>query len=131
MDHYNEELENNLLEVIKQKEQADRHLLSLEIFVGVVASVLMIGTIFAAAFLQIDTWIRIVLIVTGMVVFTIGITYALRIEQTAGYYQCAKCGHSYVPSFRSVFLAMHVNRTRYMNCPKCNQKSWQKKVISK
>ena len=26
---------------------------------------------------------------------------------------------------------MHVGRTRYMKCPECNEKSWQKKVISK
>lgn len=131
MEHYNKELENNLLEVIKQKEQADKQLLSLEIFVGFVASALMIATIFAAAFVPMDNWVRIVLIVTGMIVFAIGITYALKIEQIAGYYHCAKCGHRYVPSYRSMLFAMHVNRTRYMKCPACNQKSWQKKVISK
>ena len=29
------------------------------------------------------------------------------------------------------FMTGHINRTRYMRCPKCNRKSWQKKVISK
>ena len=26
---------------------------------------------------------------------------------------------------------MYINRTRYMKCPKCNEKSWNKKIISK
>ena len=32
---------------------------------------------------------------------------------------------------KSVFLAMHMNRTRYMKCPECGKKSWDKKVINK
>ena len=55
--------------------------------------------------------------------------FALRIEQTAGYYECAKCKNRYVPKYSSVIFAMHVNRTRYMKCPKCGRRSWQRKVI--
>ena len=47
------------------------------------------------------------------------------------FYKCANCGHRHIPSYTSVFLAMHVNRTRYMKCPKCRKFSWQKKVLSK
>ena len=131
MDNYNKELENNLLEMVKQKEQADKRLLALEIFIGVVVSLVLFAVVFVASFVQMADWLRIVLIITGIIPFAIGIAYALRIEQVAGYYQCAKCGYRYVPTYKSVLWAMHVNRTRYMRCPKCNQKSWQKKVISK
>ena len=131
MDNYNKELENNLLEIIKQKEQADKRLLSLEIFIGLVVSVILFALVFVAAFVQMADWLRIVLIVIGTVLFAIGVAYAIRIEQTAGYYECAKCGHRYVPGYSSVLWAMHSGRTRYMKCPKCNQKSWQKKVLNK
>ena len=76
-------------------------------------------------------WLRILLIVVGFVPFIIGILLAIRIEQTAGYYECEKCHYKYIPTYNSVLFAMHNGRTRYMKCPKCNQKSWQKKVISK
>lgn len=131
MDNYNKELEKNLLEMIQQKQQADKRLLSLEIFLGVAVSVILFALIFVAAFVQMPDWLKILLIVTGITLFAIGIAYAIRIEQTAGYYECAKCGHRYVPSYSSVLWAMHVNRTRHMRCPKCNQKSWQKKVLHK
>lgn len=131
MNNYNEKLESNLLEMVKQKEEADKRLLHLEIFIGAVVSVLLCTMIMLASFVQMPDWLRIVLIVTGIIPFAIGMAYALRIEQTAGYYQCAKCGHRYIPTYSSVLWAMHVSRTRYMKCPKCHKKSWQKKVISK
>lgn len=131
MDNYNKEMENNLLEMVKQKELADKRLLSLEIFIGVLVSVILLALVFVAVFVQMEAWLRLVLIVAGCVPFAIGIAYAIRIEQTAGYYECGKCGHRYVPTYGSVLWAMHVNRTRYMKCPKCAQKSWQKKVLRK
>ena len=131
MDNYNKELENNLLEMVKQKEQADRRLLAAEMFIGITASVVLFTLVFLAAFVQMTNWLRITLIVFGFILFLAGCLYALKIEQVAGYYECKECGHKYIPKYSSVILAMHVNRTRYMRCPKCKKISWQKKVISK
>lgn len=131
MDNYNKELEKNLLEVIKQKEQADKQLLSLETFVGYSISIVFISLVFVASFVQMASWLKIVLIAMGLILFAAGIGFAIRVEQTAGYYECAKCGYKYVPTYKSVLMSTHMGRTRHMRCPKCNEKSWQKKVISK
>ena len=131
MDNYNKELENNLLEMIKQKEQADKRLLSVEVFIGITAIIVLFALIFVAAFIQMETWLRISLIVFGFILFLAGCFYALRIEQVAGYYECEHCKHRYVPTYKAVNMAMHMGRTRYMRCPECDQKSWQKKVLSK
>ncbi len=131
MNDYNKKLEQNLLEMVKQKEDADKRLLSLEIFIGVLVTIIFLALVFVASFVQMADWLRVCLIVLGFILFIVGMAYALKIEQTAGYYECAKCGYKYVPTYRSVLWAMHVNRKRYMRCPKCNQKSWQKKVLSK
>lgn len=69
--------------------------------------------------------------IAGLVPFVVGVTYAIKIEQIAGYYECQHCKHKYVPTYAQVFFAMHSGRTRYMKCPACGQKSWQRKVISK
>ena len=131
MDNYNKELENNLIEMIKQKEQAHKRLLSAEVFIGITATVVLFALIFVAAFVQMSNGLRITLIVFGFVLFLAGCFYALRMEQVAGYYECRKCKHRYVPNFSSVLWAMHMGRTRYMKCPKCGKKSWQKKVLTK
>ena len=131
MANYNKELENNLLEIIKQKEQADKRLLSIEVFIGITAIIVLFALIFVAAFIQMETWLRISLIVFGFILFWAGCFYALRIEQVAGYYECEHCKHRYVPTYKAVNMAMHMGRTRYIRCPQCGKKSWQKKVLSK
>jgi NAD-dependent SIR2 family protein deacetylase len=65
-----------------------------------------------------------------LVVTLFSCAVGIRIEQTAGYYECNKCHEKYVPKYHSVLFAMHFGRTRFMKCPKCNKYSFQKKVIS-
>ena len=131
MDNYNKELENNLLEMIKLKEQADKRLLSVEVFIGITATVVLFALVLLASFVQMSNGLRISLMVLGFILFFAGCFYALRIEQVAGYYACKECGHRYVPTYKAVNMAAHIGRTRYMRCPQCGKKSWQKKVLTK
>lgn len=131
VDNYKEQMEKTTLEMVKQKEETDKIMLALEILIGIFSVIILLGFNFIAAFVDMKTWLRIILIAAGFILGLIGIAFALQIEQTAGYYLCAKCGHRYVPTFSSVFWAMHSGRTRYMRCPKCHKKSWQKKVLRK
>ena len=124
-------LEEHLIEMTKLKEEKDRQLLNLEFVIGFTSSIAFLTLIFIASYLQMPNYIRIILIVIGSVIFAFGMNNALKIEQIAGYYECQKCNHKYVPTYKNVFLAMHMGRTRYLKCPKCNKKSWNKKVISK
>lgn len=131
MENYKEKTDMLLMEMARQKEDADKKLLSLEILIGIFSSVIFIGAALASGFLPIPDWARICLIVFGFVLFLIGIAYAIKIEQTAGYYECAECGNKYVPDSKSMWLSPHMGRTRRMKCPKCGKVSWQKKVLRK
>lgn len=131
MEDYNKELENKLIEIVKQKEEADRRLLTLEIIIGVLCVIILLVSTGIASFLQLEEWIRVLIIFAGLIPFLVALPFLIKIEQSAGYYECKKCGHRYVPEFKSVFWAPHAGRTRYMRCPKCGEKSWQKKVIGK
>lgn len=131
MENYNKKAEEIILEMTRMKEQRDKELLSLEIFIGVLVTVIFLVCILTASFADIQTPFRVLLIITGIVQFIIGMMYGLRIEQVAGYYECQKCHHKFVPTFNQVLWAMHVNRTRYMKCPECHKKSWCRKRISK
>lgn len=131
LENYDKELEKNLLEVVKQKERADKHLLALEIVVGCVCIAVMLVLCMIASYANIEDWLRIVLIIVGLLPILVATPFMIRIEQTAGYYECRECGNKYIPEYKSVFMSMHYGRTRYMKCPKCKKHSWQKKVISK
>ena len=131
MKEYNENLEKNLLDMIKQKEEVDKRLLTLEIFISVLVLIIFLSLVFVASFVNMEDWLRVLLIVIGFIPFVIGMSVAIRIEQIAGYYECKECKNRYIPTYSSVLWAMHVNRTRYMKCPECKKWSWNKKVISK
>ena len=119
-----------ILAMKKEQEDSTKRLLSMEIVIGVLISIVFFALIFIASFVEMEDWLRITLIMTGFIPFIIMVPFAIRIEQKAGYYECQKCHNKYIPSYSSVLWAMHVNRTRYMKCPKCGKRSWQKKVIS-
>ena len=122
-------LEENLLEMAKLKEAKDKQLLALEYVIGFISTISFIALIFVAAYIDMELWMRIVLIVIGIIIFAFGVGNAIKIEQTAGYYECSNCNHKYVPTYKSVLWAQHMGRTRKMKCPKCGKKSWNKKVL--
>ena len=106
---YNKQAEENLLAMKREIEEKNRQMLRTEYLVTIPAVLAGIVLIFVdtAAFL------------------------AVGIEQKAGYYACQKCGHRYVPTYWQTNLAPHAGRIRYMKCPKCGKRSWQRKVLTK
>ena len=131
MENYNKELENNLLEMVKEKERADKSLLTMEVVVGVLCMTVFFALVIIASLVEMEEWLRILLILIGFAPLLIATPFMLRIEQMAGYYECKKCGHKYVPTYKAVFMAPHMGRSRRMKCPNCGEKSYHKKVISK
>ena len=87
--------------------------------------VLLIGTI------TMTLKLKVILGIIASLILVIGVIYSIKIEQIAGYYKCSKCNYKYIPTYKGVFFAMHIGRTRYMKCPKCNNRSWNKKVTTK
>ena len=132
MENYAQELEKKLIEALKQKEESDKRLLKLEVFIGILSCVIIFVPVFLGALLPVEQeWIRTVIALSGLIPGAVGFGVALRLEQVAGYYECKLCQHRYVPTYKAVNMAPHMGRTRYMRCPQCQKKSWQKKIISK
>lgn len=129
--NYMEKAEKKLLELQEQNNEYAKKMLNLEYVIGFTASISFMILIFVASFIEMPNIIRILLILVGLVIFIVGMIFAIKIEQQAGYYECGNCHHKYIPTFKSVLFSQHINRTRYMKCPKCEKKSWNKKVITK
>ena len=128
---YKEKYEKNLIEIVNQKQEADKMLLKLEVVIGVLSVLFLLVGALLAAYLQIEEYKRVIIVLVGLAICLVGIFFACRIEQKAGYYKCKLCKHTYIPLFKDFVNAPHMGRTRYMKCPCCNKKSWQKKVINK
>lgn len=131
MDNYNKELEKNLIEMIKEKELADRRLLIIEIVMGIVCLIPLLAAVILVFVISLEESTKTIIVLASLIPLLVATPFAIKIEQQAGYYVCEKCGHKYNPKYGNVFFAMHIGRTRYMRCLNCNKKSWHKKVLSK
>ena len=128
---YDKRAEENLLVMKREMEEKNRQLLRAEYWIVLPAVLAGIILVFVASFVAIPVWLRIVLLTFALVMIFAVAFIAVGIEQKAGYYECQSCGHRYVPTYWQTNLAPHTGRTRYMKCPKCGKRSWQRKVLAK
>ena len=135
METYNKQAEENLIQMIKEKEESDKRFLNLEIVLGITGTlfllVMMFTGILGYQYLGLPLWAMLLMMSVGFVVFMVAILFCVLIEQKAGYYECKECHQTFVPTYLQVLFAPHINRTRYMKCPHCGKRAYQKKVISK
>lgn len=132
MEEYARASQEIILDFKKRDEEKTRFLLKVETSMGILVVISFATIVLLGAFLMNQNH----LLGTGLIVLSlvllIGfIPLAIRIEQSAGYYQCKECNYCYVPTYSQVFMAPHYGRTRYMKCPNCGKRSYQKKMITK
>ena len=131
MKDYEKKNEELLLELAKQDEIKNKKLMTSMWTILITSVIFYIGIIILAvntleegillgAIILIST---IVLIITGFI--------ALKFEVDAGYYECKSCHHKFIPTYIEAMMAPHMSTTRYIKCPKCNKRTWAKKVMSK
>ena len=130
-DNYMKKAEENLVKLRELEERNNKTLLMMEMVIGFTCSITVMIVLFVTCFTDIDLIPRIVLIGTAITVFIIGIFFGMKLEREAGYYECNKCHNKYVPNIFPFWISMHFGRTRYLKCPKCNNYSWNRKVLSK
>ena len=131
---YNKKAEEYMLEIYRQKEEGDRRLLKLEKIVGFLFVTYFIFILLTMNYLVekniISENMFLFIVIISLVYIVVMGSVLLKVEQIAGYYECGKCHNKYIPTYKGVNLAPHLGRTRYMKCPKCGKKSWNKKVLS-
>ena len=131
MENNNQKNEQLLLDMAEKVEQKNKIILtSMWIIMGVSMTALLAG-IFLSAFLIPEGPWQLITILGICVVFLIPCFYELKIEVSVGAYKCKECGYEIVPTYSEALNAMHMGFTRYLKCPKCNKRSWCKKVWKK
>ena len=127
---YDKRVEENLLTMRREIEERDKRMLRLEMLLTLPTIIVGIILIVLAVLLVMPIWLRIALVAFTVAMILVVGFIAVGIEQKAGYYECEFCHHRYVPTYREVILAPHRGRDRYMKCPKCGKRCWQKKVLT-
>ena len=127
---YYEKAEQNIMSLIQEKAEAKKKII-IAVIIGVVTFIAGLAIMLIADLLEMETWLRIVLGVVGVVTLGIGIGLACVLERDAGTYECKHCGERFVPTMTAYLFAVHTLTTRRLKCPKCGKKSFCKKRLSK
>ena len=131
MENSNQKNEELLLEMAKELEKKNKTIWTAMWAIMIVSMIALIAGLFIAAFLIPEGVWQLVTILGICVVFLIPCFYALKLEVSVGAYKCKNCGHEIVPTYLEALNAMHMGTTRYLKCPKCNKRTWCKKVLKK
>ncbi|MBP3597401.1 MAG: helix-turn-helix domain-containing protein [Clostridia bacterium] len=131
MKEYDKKLEELLLELAKQDELKNKKLMTSMWTILITSVIFYIGILFLAISLLEEGVLLGAIIGVSTMIFVIAAFIALKFEVDAGYYECKKCNHKFVPTYKEVLWAMHMSTTRYLKCPECKKRSWAKKVMSK
>ena len=126
---YKEKAEKNLIELKDEQAKINKHLLNMEYFIIFSSIIVLLTCAILASYLDIQNYLRIIIIAIGFINVVVMFIVSVIIETKVGFYQCGKCGHKYIPTYSQSINSMHMGRTRYMKCPKCHKRSWNKKVI--
>ena len=131
MENNTQQNEQLLLDMAKELEEKNKTIWTSMWAIMLVSIIGLIGGLAVIAFFMSEGPWMIVAILALCAVFLIPCFYALKLEVSVGAYKCKNCGHEIVPTYSQALNAMHMGTTRYLKCPKCNKRTWCKKVIKK
>ena len=131
MENNDQKNEQLLLNMAKELERKSKTIWSAMWTIMTVSILGLIGGLAIVAFFMPEGPWMLVAILSLCVVFLIPCFYALKLEVSVGAYKCKNCGHEIVPTYKQALNAMHRGTTRYLKCPKCNKRSWCKKVLKR
>ena len=131
MENNQQQKEQLLLDMAREIEKKNKTIWNAMWTIMTVSIIGLIGGLALIAFFVPEGPWMLVAILSLCAVFLIPCFYALKLEVSVGAYKCKNCGHEIVPTYTQVLNAMHMGTTRYLKCPKCNKRSWCKKVLKK
>ena len=131
MENNNQKNEQLFLDMAKELEKKNKTIWNAMWIIMTVSILGLIGGLALIAFFVPEGPWMLVAIIALCVVFFIPCFYALKLEISVGAYKCQNCGYEIVPTYKQALNAMHRGTTRHLKCPKCNKRTWCKKVIKK
>ena len=131
MENNDQKNEQLLLEMAKELEKKSKIIWKAMWTIMTVSIIGLIGGLAIIAFFMTEGPLMLTAILVLCAVFMIPCFYALKLEVSVGAYKCKNCGYEIVPTYKQALNAMHRGTTRYLKCPRCNKRTWCKKVLKK
>ncbi len=117
---YQKKAEGNMMNLMKENEE-NRKRMALSIITGVITIIAVCALAIIASFIDLPTFVRIILIVFSIAVGAAGTAAAAMLEIKAGYFECPYCKELFVPSMDEYVKGYHTFTKRRLTCPKCGK----------
>lgn len=131
MNEYGKKTEELLVELAKTDELKNKKLLVSMWTILISSTIFYIGIMLLAVWL-LEKGTRLGIIITlATLIYIVVCFVGLKFELEAGYYECKECKDKFVPTYKEIMFSLHIGTTRYLKCPKCNKRTWAKKVMKK
>lgn len=127
--NYMENAEENLLRILKEKEESRKKLV-ISFSIAVIGSLVMTVMILVSLIINNDS-IKLFLILFGIVTFLLCFINAVILDFDTGIYECKHCKYKFKPSLINYLLAPHIPLKRYLKCPSCGKNGYAKHKLIK
>lgn len=118
--------ENNLLKLMDKTSPKLKYTISTS---AIVTILITLGLILLAGFVIEEVWIKILVCVMSVLLVVSNIALILLVAVNTEVYECCHCGEKFVPTKREYLMGAHTMKKRYLRCPYCHKKGWNKCYI--
>ena len=127
---YRKKAEENMVNLVKEAQESKKKII-LSAMVAILVIVAATPLFVLPGTIEMDTWLRILLIVIGLLVVTMGIAIACVLDRDAGAFECPECNTRFVPEMKDYIMSRHTITKRKLVCPHCGTYKYCKKVLTK
>ena len=127
---YKKKAEENMVNLVKEAQESKKKII-LSSMVIVLMLISAMPLFMLSGLANMETWMRITLIVIGVVVLVIGLAVACILDRDAGAFECPECHERFVPDMGAYIMGPHTLTKRKLKCPNCGAKKYCRHVLTK
>ncbi len=127
---YKKKAEENMMNLVKEAQESRKKII-LSALVAALAILAALPLVVVAGALEMETWLRCLLIGIGLVVVVLGIIIACVLDRDAGTFECPECHERFVPEMGAYIMGPHTITKRKLRCPKCGAVKYCRHVLTK
>lgn len=130
LEDYQRKAEENMVNLVKEAQESRKKII-LSAVVALLVVVAAVPLFVLSGALEMETWLRCVLIAIGFVVLFLGIAVACVLDREAGAFECPECKTRFVPDMKAYVMGPHTITKRKLVCPHCGAHKYCKKVLTR
>ncbi|RXE60653.1 helix-turn-helix domain-containing protein [Acetivibrio mesophilus] len=129
-EEYRKKAEENMVNLVREAQESKKKII-LSAMVAGLTIIAAVPMFVIAGTIQMENWIRVLLIVIGIFVVTGGIAIACILDREAGAFECPECGERFVPDMKAYVMGPHTFTKRKLVCPNCGAHKYCKHVLTR